>query len=49
MKHYKKNKIVNLMNRLCDNQQIGYIENSQIVDGLNKIKMISRNKHSEFC
>jgi mitochondrial fission protein ELM1 len=47
MKYYKKTKIVNLMNRLCNNQQIGYIENSQIVDGLNKIKMISRNKHCE--
>ena len=45
MKYFKKNKIVNLMNRLCDNKQIGYIENLQIVDGLNKIKMISRNKH----
>ena len=33
------------MNSLLENQQIGYIENSQMVDGLHKIKMISGNKH----
>ena len=45
MRYFRKNKIVNLMNSLLENQQIGYIENSQMVDGLHKIKMISGNKH----
>ena len=28
-----------------ENKQIGYIEYSQMVDGLQKMKMISSNKH----
>lgn len=47
MKYFRKNKIVNLMKSLLENQQIGYIENSQIVDGLHKIKMIRGNKNYE--
>ena len=45
MKYKKKNKIVNLMLGLLENKQIGYIEYSQMVDGIQKMKMISSNKH----
>ena len=45
MKYFKKNKIVNLMNGLLENQQVGYIEYSKMADGLNKIKMVNSNKH----
>lgn len=48
MKYFKKNKIVNLMNSLLENKQVGYIENSQMVDGLHKIKMIRGNKHHDI-
>ena len=48
MKYFKKNKIVNLMNGLLENQQVGYIEYSKMADGLNKIKMVNSNKHYEI-
>ena len=38
MKYFQKNKIVNLMNGLLENQQVGYIEYSKMADGLNKNK-----------
>ena len=48
MKFFKKNKIVNLMHNLLENKQVGYVEYSKMVDGLHKIKMVNKNKHSEI-
>jgi mitochondrial fission protein ELM1 len=47
MKYIKINKIVNQMNLLLSNKQVGYIENTQMVDDLNKIKIISQNLHHD--
>ena len=47
MKYIKINKIVNQMNLLLTNKQVGYIENTQMVDDLNKIKIISQNLHHD--
>tara|TARA_B110000003_G_scaffold200942_1_gene199595 strand:+ start:259 stop:1230 length:972 start_codon:yes stop_codon:yes gene_type:complete len=47
MKYIKINKIVNQINLLLSNKQVGYIENTQMVDDLNKIKIISQNLHHD--
>jgi len=47
MKYIKINKIVNQINILLSNKRVGYFENEQIVDGLDKIKIISQNMHND--
>jgi mitochondrial fission protein ELM1 len=47
MKYIKMNKIVNQINTLLSNKQVGYIENTQMTDGLNKIKIVSQNMHHD--
>jgi mitochondrial fission protein ELM1 len=47
MKYIKMNKIVNQINILLSNNQVGYIQNTQMTDGLNKIKIISQNIHHD--
>ena len=47
MKYIKVNKIVEQMNQLLANKQVGYIENIKMADGLNKIKTIPQNLHND--
>jgi|TARA_B100001093_G_scaffold502764_1_gene556178 mitochondrial fission protein ELM1 len=47
MKYIKVNKIVNQINLLLSNKQVGYIENTKMVDGLNKINIIPQNTHHD--
>ena len=47
MKYIKINKIVNQINILLSNKRVGYVENVQMVDGLDKIKIISQNMHND--
>ena len=47
MKYIKINKIVNQINTLLDNKRVGYVENVQMVNGLDKIKIISQNIHND--
>ena len=47
MKYIKMNKIVNQINTLLSNKQVGYIENTEMTDGLNKIKIISQNMYHD--
>jgi mitochondrial fission protein ELM1 len=45
MKYIKINKIVNQINLLLRNKQVGYIENTKMVEDLNKIKIMPQNTH----
>jgi mitochondrial fission protein ELM1 len=45
MKYIKINKIVKQIKILLSNKQVGYIENTHMTDGLNKIKIIPQNMH----
>ena len=47
MKYIKVNKIVEQMNQLLANKQVGYIENIKMADDLNKIKTIPQNLHND--
>ena len=47
MKYIKINKIVNQIGLLLKNKQVGYIENTKMVEDLNKIKIISQNLHHD--
>ena len=47
MKYLKKNKVINQMNELLHNKQVGYIEYNEMVKGLNKIKIHMPNPHNE--
>ena len=47
MKYIKVNKIVNQIGLLLKNKQVGYIENTKMVEDLNKIKIISQNLHHD--
>ena len=47
MKYLRKNKVINQMNELLQNKQVGYIEYNQMVKGLNKIKIHMQNPHHE--
>jgi mitochondrial fission protein ELM1 len=47
MKYIKVNKIVNQINLLLSNKFVGYIENTEIVNGLNKIKIMAQNTHHD--
>jgi mitochondrial fission protein ELM1 len=47
MKYIKVNKIVDQMNQLLANKQVGYIENIKMADDLNKIKTIPQNLHND--
>ena len=47
MKYLRKNKVINQMNELLNNKQIGYIEYNEMVKGLNKIKIHMQNPHHE--
>ncbi|MDA7642448.1 mitochondrial fission ELM1 family protein [Gammaproteobacteria bacterium] len=47
MKYIKVNKIVDQMNQLFANKQVGYIENIKMADDLNKIKTIPQNLHND--
>ena len=47
MKYLRKNKVINQMNELLHNKQVGYIEYNQMVKGLNKIKIHMQNPHHE--
>jgi mitochondrial fission protein ELM1 len=47
MKYIKINKIVNQIDILLSNKRVGYVENVQMVDGLDKIKIISQNMHND--
>ena len=45
MKYIKINKIVNQINLLLSNKQVGYIESTKMVEDLNKIKIMPQNTH----
>ena len=45
MKYIKINKIVNQINLLLSNKQVGYIESTKMVEDLNKIKIMPQNAH----
>ena len=47
MKYIKINKIINQIDILLSNKRVGYVENVQMVDGLDKIKIISQNMHND--
>lgn len=47
MKYLRKNKVINQMNELLHNKQVGYIEYNEMVKGLNKIKIHMQNPHHE--
>ena len=47
MKYLRKNKVINQMNELLQNKQVGYIEYNEMVKGLNKIKIHMQNPHHE--
>jgi mitochondrial fission protein ELM1 len=47
MKYLRKNKVINQMNELLHNKQVGYIEYNQMVKGLNKTKIHMQNPHHE--
>ena len=47
MKYLRKNKVINQMNELLHNKQVGYIEYNEMVKGLNKIKVHMQNPHHE--
>ena len=47
MKYIKINKIVNQINTLLNNKRVGYVQNVQMVNGLDKIKIISQNMHND--
>jgi mitochondrial fission protein ELM1 len=47
MKYIKVNKIVNQINLLLSNKYVGYIENTEMVNGLNKIKIMPQNTHHD--
>ena len=47
MKYFRKNKVINQMNELLSNKQVGYIEYNKMVKGLNKIKIHMQNPHHE--
>ena len=47
MKYFRKNKVINQMNELLHNKQVGYIEYNKMVKGLNKIKSHMQNPHHE--
>ena len=47
MKYLKVNKIVKQISQLSSNKQVGLIECSEMVDNLNKIKIVSQNPHHE--
>ena len=47
MKYLRKNKVINQMNELLQNKQVGYIEYNEMVKGLNKIKIHMQNPYHE--
>ena len=47
MKYLRKNKVINQMNELLHNKQVGYIGYNQMVKGLNKTKIHMQNPHHE--
>jgi len=47
MKYLRKNKVINQMNELLHNKQVGYIEYNEMVKGLNKIKIHMQNPYHE--
>ena len=47
MNYFKKNKITNQIDQLLKNRQVGYLESSEMVDGLLKISMQQQNEHHE--
>jgi len=47
MKYFRKNKVINQMNELLHNKNVGYIEYNKMVKGLNKIKIHMQNPHHE--
>jgi mitochondrial fission protein ELM1 len=47
MNYFKKNKITNQIDQLLKNREVGYLESSEMVDGLLKISMQQQNEHHE--
>ena len=47
MKNYKTNKVVEAINNLIANKQIGYIDCSNIIDGISKMQLRKQNKHNQ--
>ena len=47
MKYLRKNKVINQINELLNNKQVGYIGYNQMVKGLNKTKIHMQNPHHE--
>ena len=47
MDYFKKNKVTNQIDQLLKNRQVGYLEYSEMVDGLLKITMHQQNEHHE--
>ena len=47
MDFFKKNKVTNQIDQLLKNRQVGYLEYSEMVDGLLKITMYQQNEHHE--
>ena len=47
MDYFKKNKVTNQIDQLLKNRQVGYLEYSEMVDGLLKISMQQQNEHHE--
>ena len=47
MKNYKTNKVVEAINNLIANKQIGYIDCSNIIDGISKMQLRKQNMHNQ--
>ena len=47
MKYWRKNKVVNQINDLLENENVGYISFDKMADGLTKISLQSQNPHYE--
>ena len=48
MRYLRENKITKQINRLIQNKQVGYLEYSEMVDGLSKITMQKQNAYHEI-
>ena len=47
MKNYKTNKVVEVINTLIADKQIGYIDCNDIIDGISKMQLRKQNKHNQ--
>tara|TARA_B110000008_G_C16492972_1_gene372888 strand:- start:344 stop:535 length:192 start_codon:yes stop_codon:yes gene_type:complete len=47
MKNYKTNKVVEVINTLIADKQIGYIDCNDIINGISKMQLRKQNKHNQ--